>query len=132
VIQPGWTNRRPPAGLGDDRHPGEADTASHPPAPIRAAGKWVRILLAAFWVGALCACEEKVMTDDIYNVKRQNEAQLMSLPGVVSVGIGQDPNGQPAIVVGLAAAAPATERRVPDHISGFPVIIQTVGTIKAQ
>ena len=72
------------------------------------------------------------MTDEIYDIKRQNEAQLMSLPGVVSVGIGKDQNGHPAIVVGLAAAAPATVQQVPDSISGYPVIIQTVGTIKAQ
>jgi hypothetical protein len=105
---------------------------SHTPAQLRTAKKWIPILLLAWWVGILCACEDKTMTDDIYNVKRQNEAKLMSLPGVVSVGIGQDHNGKPAIVVGLTTATPATERQVPDRISGFPVIIETVGTIKAQ
>ena len=72
------------------------------------------------------------MTDEIYNVKRENEARLMSLPGVVSVGVGQDQNGDPAIVVGLETAAPATVRQVPEKISGYPVIVQTIGTIKAQ
>ena len=72
------------------------------------------------------------MTDEIYDIKRQNEAQLMSMPGVVSVGVGRDQNGQPAIVVGLAAAAPTTVEQVPDNIGGYPVIVQTFGTIKAQ
>ena len=72
------------------------------------------------------------MTEEIYDIKRQNEAQLMSLPGVVSVGVGRDQNGKPAIVVGLAVATPATAQQVPDNIGGYPVIIQNVGTIKAQ
>jgi len=138
VIVTEWFKHPPPADRRNGRHFSKAvkvspgDRPSPAPAQVRTLNKWVRILLVALWVGTLSACEDKAMTDDIYNVKRRNEAQLMSLPGVVSVGIGQDQNGKPAIVVGLAAATPATERRVPDRLGGFPVITQTVGKMKAQ
>jgi hypothetical protein len=102
------------------------------PRRISAAGSLARALLVIILFSALTSCKDSTMTDEIYNVKRQNEARLMSLPGVVSVGVGQDQNGDPAIVVGLAAAAPATVQQVPEKISGYPVVVQTIGTIKAQ
>ena len=132
-------NRRCPSAYGEG-HPvfGAADTVSdveriwQPPVRIRVVKGLARILVATLLICSLTSCEDKAMTEEIYNVKRQNAAQLMSLPGVVSVGIGQDQNGEPAIVVGLEAAAPATQRQVPERIGGYPVIVQTVGTIKAQ
>ena len=98
----------------------------------KAADSIFSLFLAALLFFTLTFCKDSSMANEIYAVKQQNEARLMSLPGVVSVGIGQDPNGEPAIVVGLEAAAPATVQQVPEKISGYPVIIQTVGPIKAQ
>lgn len=81
----------------------------------------------------LTACKDSsTMADAIYDVKRQNEADLMALPGVVSVGIGRGPNGQPAIIVGMETLAPATPPKVPSEIGGYPVVIQTTGKLKAQ
>lgn len=41
------------------------------------------------------------MSDGIHEIKRQNEKRLMALCGVVSVGVGRDSGGNPAIIVGL-------------------------------
>lgn len=91
-----------------------------------------RLLLIGLLFCTLTYCKDNTMTDEIYNVKRQNEARLMSLPGVVSVGVGQDQDGKPAIVVGMAAANPTTVQQMPKKIGGYPVIVQTVGAIRAQ
>lgn len=80
----------------------------------------------------LTACKDSTMTDAIYDVKRQNEADLMALPGVVSVGIGRGPNGQPAIIVGMETVAPGMTPKMPSEIGGYPVVIQTAGKLKAQ
>ena len=71
------------------------------------------------------------MSDSIKDVKRRHEAGLLQLPGVVSVGIGRDDSGQPAIIVGLTAANPETESRIPKALEGYPVIVQVVGKITA-
>jgi hypothetical protein len=68
----------------------------------------------------------------ISEVKRTYEAELLSLPEVVSVGIGQDPAGNQVIVVGLAGDNPKTKALVPERLEGYPVIVQTMGTIKSQ
>jgi hypothetical protein len=57
---------------------------------------------------------------------------LMSLPGVVSVGIGRDPQGNPAMIVGLDSPRPETQARIPPHLDGYPLLIQILGPLKAQ
>ena len=54
------------------------------------------------------------------------------MPGVVSVGIGLDPSGNQAIIVGLEAPNPETETNIPDMVEGFPVIVRIIGSLKAQ
>jgi hypothetical protein len=54
------------------------------------------------------------------------------MPGVVSVGIGLDPNGNQAIIVGLAASNPEIEAKIPETVAGFPVTLQIIGSLKAQ
>ena len=68
----------------------------------------------------------------IQEVKKQNEARFLAIPGVVSVGIGLDPNGNQAIIVGLEVSDPEIEAKIPEMVEGFPVIIQVVGSLKAQ
>ena len=72
------------------------------------------------------------MSSSIQEVKKQHEAVLLDMPGVVSVGIGLDPQGQQAIIVGLDGSHPETKTKIPPLLEGFPVVIQTVGPIKAQ
>ena len=72
------------------------------------------------------------MSASIQEVKTQHETLFLDMPGVVSVGIGLDPNGQQAIIVGLDGPRPETAAKIPATLEGFPVEIQIVGSIKAQ
>lgn len=76
--------------------------------------------------------DEPDMSSSIQEVKKQHEALFMDLPGVVSVGIGLDPNGHQAIIVGLDGSHPETKAKIPAMLGDFPVVIQIVGPIKAQ
>ncbi|KPJ89889.1 MAG: hypothetical protein AMJ53_15335 [Gammaproteobacteria bacterium SG8_11] len=68
----------------------------------------------------------------ISEAKAKHVERLLALPGVVSVGIGKDANGHPAIIVGLDKARPKTESQIPGTLEDFPVVIEIVGTIRAQ
>ncbi|MCG8344391.1 MAG: hypothetical protein MI685_04400 [Chlorobiales bacterium] len=70
--------------------------------------------------------------ESIKEVKRLHEAELLTLPDVVSVGIGKGEEGSAAIIVGLAKPNPETRARIPDRIDGYPVIVRLSGTIRAQ
>ena len=72
------------------------------------------------------------MAPSIKDVKAKYEAQLLQIPGVVSVGIGRDESGRPAIMIGLEGANPETESKLPPSLEGYPVRVLTVGKIKAQ
>jgi hypothetical protein len=54
------------------------------------------------------------------------------MPGVVSVGIGLDPNGNQAIIVGLDGPRPETAAKIPAMLEDYPVEVQIIGPIKAQ
>ena len=72
------------------------------------------------------------MSTSIQEVKKQHEKRFLDMPGVVSVGIGLDPNGNQAIIVGLDGPNPETETRIPARLEGFPVVVEIIGSIKAQ
>jgi hypothetical protein len=72
------------------------------------------------------------MPNSINDVKTQHEERLFQLPGVVSVGIGQDEKGDPAIIVGLAYPDPEIESKLPNQLDGYPVLVRIIGRIKPQ
>ena len=76
--------------------------------------------------------DEPDMPSSIQEVKKQHEALFLDMPGVVSVGIGLDPNGNEAIIVGLDGSHPETRAKIPSVLEDFPVVIQMVGSLKAQ
>ena len=53
---------------------------------------------------------------------------LMALPGVVGTAVGLC-DGQRCIKVLLADSSPATKRRIPSRLEGYPVVIEVTGTI---
>ncbi|MDA1257791.1 MAG: hypothetical protein O3C10_08105 [Chloroflexi bacterium] len=55
---------------------------------------------------------------------------LMALPGVVGVGIGEH-GGEPCIRVMVDTATPTIRAGIPDQLSGYPVIVDETGPIKA-
>ncbi len=64
-------------------------------------------------------------------VKTRYEERLLSLPGVVSVGIGRSPDGRPVIIVGLDRNRPATIQEIPEEIEGYPVRVEMIGPVRA-
>ena len=63
-------------------------------------------------------------------MKLAHEAQLLALPGVVGVGIGENEIGDEAIVVYLEEQAAAA--KLPADIESVPVIWEVTGPIDAQ
>jgi len=92
----------------------------------------LRLLIIVLALPVIAMCEDSDMPNLINDVKAQHEERLLQLPGVVSVGIGQDENGNPAIIVGLAHPDPETESQLPNRLEGYPVLVRIVGRIKAQ
>lgn len=72
------------------------------------------------------------MPPTIQEVKAQHESRLLALPGVVSVGLGQNPDGKPVIVVGLDRPRPRTMARLPQTLDGYSIRVEIIGEIKAQ
>ena len=72
------------------------------------------------------------MPSKLKDIKTRHEARILQMPGVVSVGIGRDEYGDPAIIVGFAHPHPETESQLPERLEGYPVVSRIVGRIKAQ
>jgi hypothetical protein len=73
-------------------------------------------------------------------VKAAHEADLLSKPNVVGVGIGLrrregQPTGEPAIVVSVTDKVPlshlAPDDTIPRELDGVPVDVQVVGELRA-
>jgi hypothetical protein len=71
------------------------------------------------------------MPPSIQEVKKRHEASLLAMPGVVSVGIGLDKEGEPIIIVGLDGPRPETIAQLPHALEGYTVLTQIIGTLKA-
>ena len=91
-----------------------------------------QLLIMLLVLPAVAMCGDSDMASSIKDVKTKYEAKLLQMPGVVSVGIGRDESGQPAIIIGLEGPDPETESKLPATLEGYPVQIQTVGKIGAQ
>jgi hypothetical protein len=90
---------------------------------------WLLEILKFLLPTALCG--DIGMPTSIQEVKKKHEARLLAMPGVVSVGIGRDEDGNPAIIVGLDGPRPETVAQLPQFLEDWPVLIQIIGTIKA-
>jgi len=71
------------------------------------------------------------MPDTIHDVKARHEKDLLSLPGVVSVGIGRGPDGREEIVVGLIQAHAETMHHIPGDLEGHRVRTRVTGRLRS-
>ena len=90
------------------------------------------LLLILLVLPAISMGEDCAVPKTIKEIKTQHETRILRLPGVAAVGIGQDENGNPAIIVGLEHPHPQTQSQLPDRLEGYPVVVRVVGRIKAQ
>ena len=93
--------------------------------------RWIAITVVLI-IPLMALGDDRGMTPSIQDVKKQHEAQILKMAGVVSVGIGLDSNGNQAIIVGLDGSQPATESSIPATLEGYPVVVQTIGPIRVQ
>jgi hypothetical protein len=77
-------------------------------------------------------CEDQKMSPTIQDVKAKHADRLMAMPGVVSVGIGRNPDGTLVIVVGLDGPRPDTAGKLPKELEGYPVRAEITGPVRAQ
>jgi hypothetical protein len=92
----------------------------------------VIVWILALIIPLMALGDDLGMSPSIQEVKKQHEPRFFNLPNVVSVGIGLDPNGNQAIIVGLDRPNPETESKLPASVEGYPVVVKIVGAIKAQ
>lgn len=82
---------------------------------------------------SLTATVPSILLTDIVPVLDQHRDELMRLPGVVGVGIGQDETtGEPIILILIEELTPDLETALPQDLGGFPVKPLVVGEIKIQ
>jgi hypothetical protein len=67
----------------------------------------------------------------IQEAKAKHAEGLLEMPGVVSVGVGLDPEGRPAILVGLDGPCPETCAALPDSLEGYPLRTRVTGPAEA-
>ena len=81
----------------------------------------------------LCAVSEALaVTASITEVKSKHESRLLSLPGVISVGIGQAADGRTVIVIGVEDKGSAEGPDLPKQLEGYPVRVDVIGPVRAQ
>jgi len=73
----------------------------------------------------------------IADVLAAHQQELLALPGVVGIGVGQCRGGGeggsvPCIVVMAAVASPELSRRLPSSLDGHPVELRVTGPITAR
>ena len=71
------------------------------------------------------------MSPTIQEVKAKHADRLLAMPGVVSVGIGQEADGKFVIVVGPDGPHPETVNQLPQVLDGYAVRVQIIGPVKA-
>ena len=72
----------------------------------------------------LAGCSDSMTTfDETVRVQNQYESQLMSLPGVVGVGIGEC-DREPCLKVFVTEMTPELGNQIPDELDGVKVDIE--------
>jgi hypothetical protein len=94
--------------------------------------KIVHVLLLLALVSACQAADVNDVEKSIRDVKAKYESQLMAMAGVVSVGLGQDAEGNPVIVIGIESEEFSNTLALPRELENYPVKFEVMGTIKAQ
>ena len=92
----------------------------------------IYVLLLLALAGACQATDMNNMEKSIRDIKAEHESQLMAMPGVVSVGLGQDTAGDPVIIIGVESVEHSRALALPQELQEYPVKVQVIGTINTQ
>ena len=70
------------------------------------------------------------MTESITTVKAKHASRLMTKPGVVSLGIGQEDDGQAIIIIGVDSQDRLDSLALPQELDGYTVKTQVIGVVR--
>jgi hypothetical protein len=106
----------------------------------QASSQWVRgflggliitlILTGANGCGKKQESKDQVPTRDINLVMTDHTKELMAIPGVTGVAIGQLDNGTPCILVLVEKESVEIDQKVPKRLEGHPTKIMVSGKIE--
>ena len=92
----------------------------------------ILMLLLSVSIGTWQAADNSDVEKSIKDRKAEYESQLMAMKGVVSVGLGQDADGNPVIVIGVESEKSSRTVELPGELQNYPVMFQVIGTVKAR
>lgn len=99
----------------------------------------IKIVLSTLFCAALVAgCSDrelegskpKMPLRDINDVKETHTGELMALPGVVGVYVGELEDHTPCIAVMIVKKSEELDRKIPKTLEGHPVRVDETGEIK--
>lgn len=67
----------------------------------------------------------------IYEIKKKYAAEILSVDGVVGIGISEDEQGEMVIVVSVENISEELKEKIPNEIEGIRVILKETGKIKS-
>lgn len=86
------------------------------------------VIILLLYIGSACLVNAvEPMQASIQDVKNRHVEQLMSLPGIVSVGIGLDDNKHPIIIVAIEKDDSEILSKLPKQLEGYNVHTQISG-----
>ena len=88
------------------------------------------MLLGAFACGPQKEGKVDVPTRDINTVMADHTAELMAIPGVTGVAIGELENKTPCILVLVVTETDEITRKIPKVLEGHPVRLMVSGIIR--
>ena len=94
--------------------------------------KALRILIVVLVAGLCLGMGGNKMIESAREVKERHVNRVMSIPGVVSMGIAEGRDGKLVFVVGIEKQTEATMTKIPKEIEGYPVKVEVVGSVRAQ
>lgn len=97
----------------------------------------IAVCMLAILIPALPGCRTSTKTEsknvhqrNINDVLKDNTKQIMSLPGVVGLYVGQQDDGKPCIKVMVKEKTKHLEQSIPSSLEGYPVLIDVTGEIR--
>jgi hypothetical protein len=89
-------------------------------------------VVLAVVAGLALGCGRTGVMVSIQETKARHEARLLAVPGVVSVGIGRDASDRLVLVVGIRERSAAALEQIPAELDGHPVVVRSMGSVRAQ
>ncbi len=111
-------------------------------ARARAAIPWILVLFALALLLGACQSKDASRGSNpgqevkmsqrrpINEVLADHDQEILAIPGVTMIYAGVDTEGEACIKVGVVAATPEVEERIPKQLEGWTVEVEETGEVK--